>query len=67
MLLRLAVPAAGPPAVSLLAGSGHAALDRAALDMMSRATAATALPGALHGRAFTTDIALEYETRVTQP
>ena len=67
MLLRLAVPAAGTPAVSLLTGSGHAALDRAALEMMSRAAAGTALPGALQGRDFTTDIAVEYEAGVTQP
>lgn len=60
VLLHLAVSAAGIPGVSLARSSGHPALDEAASDMVLRAAERTILPDSLRGRAFATDLAVEY-------
>lgn len=59
--VRIGVTAAGlalPP--ELVRPSGQAALDAAALEMMGRAAAATALPDSLRGRAFAVSLPVEF-------
>lgn len=51
---------AGAGRVELLRSSGHAALDRQAEQMLSRAIYATVLPEPLRGRSFAFDMPVEY-------
>ncbi|HJW24129.1 MAG TPA: energy transducer TonB [Rhodocyclaceae bacterium] len=59
--LRLVVSEAGTPAgLSLIGSSGFPVLDEAALEMMRLAASHTPVPESLRGRAFTIDLAVDY-------
>lgn len=59
--LRLVVSEAGTPAgLSLIGSSGFPVLDEAALEMMRLAAGHTPVPESLRGRAFTIDLAVDY-------
>ncbi len=60
--VQVEVSREGLPRQTLLArSSGHALLDREALDLMARAAAATAPPESLRGRAFTVRLPVVFE------
>lgn len=59
--MRLAVSETGRPlGISLLDSSSFRILDQAALDMMTLAASHTEIPDSLRGRAFTIDLAVDY-------
>lgn len=59
--LRLMVSETGTPAgLSLIGSSGFPVLDEAALEMMRLAASHTPVPESLRGRAFTIDLAVDY-------
>ncbi len=62
--VRMAVAASGALAsLSVGRGSGHAVLDRQALDMIRKAKPRAAIPAALRGREFTLDIPVIFALR----
>ena len=62
--IRVAVDADGSiSSVSIRASAGHVLLDLHALEMIERATAASQVPTALRGRAFTVDVPVEFLLR----
>lgn len=61
VIMRLAISEAGTPSGLVLAtSSGFTILDQAALEMMNLAANHTAVPDSLRGRAFTIDLAVDY-------
>ena len=60
VVVAVAIGAGGEAEVSVKAGSGHAVLDRQALDMFRQAARAVPVPAALRGRQFSVEVRAIY-------
>ncbi|MGQ0545862.1 MAG: energy transducer TonB [Betaproteobacteria bacterium] len=64
VVVRMAIAADGSlAALEVRSSSGHAALDRQALEMFRKARASVSLPGALHGKPFSMELRAVFNLR----